>query len=222
VSSAQVGSERSMTIGQEHMLLLSNVANPAFDYIALGHIHKHQVLSHNPPVVYPGSLERLDFSEEEDNKGFYMVEIEPDKETGKRRVSFDFHQVTGRRFLTINIGIESPDTEPTSTVLRAIAEQEDRVRDTIVRLNISLPAETEGQLRDNDIRTMLKEAYYFTIAKDIQRETRLRLGKWTAEEIPPLDALKAYLESKKVSPERAKLLLEYGEKLMQEQRTRQG
>jgi len=222
VSSAQVGSERSMTIGQEHMLLLSNVANPAFDYIALGHIHKHQVLSHNPPVVYPGSLERLDFSEEEDNKGFYMVEIEPDKETGKRQVSFDFHQVTGRRFLTINIEIESPDAEPTSTVLRAIAEQEDRVRDTIVRLNISLPAETEGQLRDNDIRNMLKEAYYFTIAKDIQRETRLRLGKWTAEEIPPLDALKAYLESKKVSPERAKLLLEYGEKLMQEQRTRQG
>ncbi|MBA7633187.1 3',5'-cyclic adenosine monophosphate phosphodiesterase CpdA [subsurface metagenome] len=222
VSSAQVGSERSMTIGQEHMLLLSNVANPAFDYIALGHIHKHQVLSHNPPVVYPGSLERLDFSEEEDNKGFYMVEIEPDKETGKRQVSFDFHPVTGRRFLTINIGIESPDAEPTSTVLRAIAEQEDRVRDAIVRLNISLPAEIEGQLRDNDIRTMLKEAYYFTIAKDIQRETRLRLGKWTAEEIPPLDALKAYLESKKVSPERAKLLLEYGEKLMQEQRTRQG
>ena len=222
VSSAQVGSERSMTIGQEHMLLLSNVANPAFDYIALGHIHRRQVLSHNPPVVYPGSLERLDFSEEEDSKGFYIVEIEPDKETGKRRVSFEFHQVTGRRFLTINIGIEPADTEPTSTVLRAIAEQEDRVRDAIVRLNISLPAETEGQLRDNDIRNTLKETYHFTIAKDIQRETRLRLGKWTAEEIPPLDALKAYLESKKISPERAKLLLEYGEKLIQEQRTIEG
>jgi len=222
VSSAQVGSERSMTIGQEHMLLLSNVANPAFDYIALGHIHRRQVLSHNPPVVYPGSLERLDFSEEEDSKGFYIVEIEPDKETGKRRVSFEFHQVTGRRFLTINIGIEPADTEPTSTVLRAIAEQEDRIRDAIVRLNISLPAETEGQLRDNDIRNTLKETYHFTIAKDIQRETRLRLGKWTAEEIPPLDALKAYLESKKISPERAKLLLEYGEKLIQEQRTIEG
>ena len=222
VSSAQVGSERSMTIGQEHMLLLSNVANPAFDYIALGHIHKHQVLSHNPPVVYPGSLERLDFSEEEDNKGFYLVEIEPDKETGKRQVSFDFHQVTGRRFLTINTGIELQDTDPTSTVLKAIAEHESSIKDAIVRLNISLPAEIEGQLRDNDIRSITKEAYYFTIAKDIQRETRLRLGKWTAEEIPPLDALKAYLESKKVSPERAKLLLEYGEKLIQERRTREG
>jgi exonuclease SbcD len=222
VSSAQVGSERSMTIGQEHMLLLSNVANPAFDYIALGHIHKHQVLSHNPPVVYPGSLERLDFSEEEDDKGFYLVEIEPDKETGKRQVSFDFHQVTGRRFLTINVNIEPQDTDPTSTVLRAIAEQEDWVKDTIIRLNISLPAEIEGQLRDNDIRSTMKEAYYFTIAKDIKRESRLRLGKWTAEELTPIEALKAYLESKKVSPERAKLLLEYGEKLIQEQRTREG
>jgi len=220
VSNAQVGSERSMTIGQEHRLLLSNVANPAFDYIALGHIHKHQVLSDNPPVVYAGSLERLDFSEEEDDKGFYIVEIEPDKETGKRQVSFDFHKVTGRHFLTINIDIESEDTDATSTVLRTIAEQEEKVRDAIVRLNVSLPAEAEGQLRDNDIRNVLKETYYFTIAKDIQRETRLRLGKWTAEEIAPLDALKAYLESKKVSAGRIKLLLEYGEKLMQEQRSK--
>jgi exonuclease SbcD len=223
VSGAQVGSEKSMTIGQEHALLLSNVANPAFDYVALGHIHKHQVLSKNPPVVYPGSLERLDFSDEEDNKGFYLVEIEPDQETGKWRVSFDFHQVSGRRFLTINTGIEPQDTDPTLTVLKALAKQEHEVKDAIVRLQISLPAQVEGQLRDNDIKNALKEAHYFTIAKDIKRETRLRLGKWTAEEITPLEALKAYLESRKdVTPQRAKLLLEYGERLIQEQRTKQG
>jgi len=222
VSGAQIGSERSMTIGQEHALLLSNVANPAFDYIALGHIHKHQVLSRNPPVVYPGSLEHLDFSDEEDEKGFYLVEIEPNRATGKRQVSFDFHPVNGRRFLTISVNIESPDTNPTLTVLKAIAEQEERVRDAIVRLNINLPAEVEGQLRDNDIRNAMKEAHYFTIAKDIKRETRLRLGKWTAEELTPLDALKAYLESKKVSPERTKILLEYGEKLIQGEGTGEG
>jgi exonuclease SbcD len=220
VSGAKVGSESSMTIGQEHALLLSNVAHPAFDYVALGHIHKHQVLSHNPPVVYPGSLERLDFSEAEDDKGFYLVEIEPAKETGTRLVSFDFHQVTGRYFLTINVDIEPQDTEPTLTVLKAIAEQQDRAKDAIVRLNVSLPAECEGQLRDNDIRNAMKQAHYFTIAKDIKRETRLRLGRWTAEEIRPLDALKTYLESRKdITPERAKLLLKYGEKLIQEQKT---
>ncbi len=216
VSGAQIGSERAMTIGQEHALLISNVANPAFDYVALGHIHRHQVLFQNPPVVYAGSLERLDFSDEEDDKGFYVVDIKSDQQMGERQVSFDFHPITGRRFLTVNIDIESEDTEPTSTVLKAIAEQKDKLRDAIVRLQISLPAAIEGQLRDNDIRNAVKEAHYFTIAKDIQRETRLRLGKWTVEELTPIEALKAYLESKKVSPERAKLLLEYGERLIQE------
>ncbi len=222
VSGAQIGSERLMTIGQEHILLPSNVAHPAFDYIALGHIHKHQVLSNNPPVVYAGSLERVDFGEEGDEKGFYLVEIEPDQPAGKRQVSFDFHTVTGRRFLTISINIEPDDTDSSSTVLKAIAEQRDKVRDAIVRLQISLPAEAEGQLRDNDIRGALKEAYYFTVAKDIRQETRLRLGRFTAEEITPLEALKTYLEAKKppVSPERVKVLMEYGEKLIQEQRTK--
>lgn len=218
VSGSMIGSERLTSIGQEHVLLLSNIANPAFDYIALGHIHKRQVLSNNPPAVYSGSLERLDFGEEEDDKGFYLIEIEPDKETGKRRVSFAFHPIAGRRFLTINTAIEPEDTDPTSTVLKAIAEQEDRVRDAIVRLQIDLPSEIEGQLRDNDIRNALQEAYYFTIGRNIQRGTRLRLGKWTAEELTPLDALKAYLESRKdVTPSRARILLEYGEKLIQEE-----
>ena len=217
VSGAQVGSERAMTIGQEHALLLSNVANPAFDYIALGHIHRHQVLSQNPLVVYAGSLERLDFGEEEDDKGFYLVEIKPDEEMGERKVCIDFHQITGRRFLTVNINIEPQDINPTSMVLEAIAEQQDKIKDAIVRLQISLPAECQGQLRDNNIRNAMKEAHYFTITKDIQRETRLRLGKWTAEELTPVEALKKYLETRKdLSRERAKLLLEYGEKLIQE------
>jgi len=212
VVGAQLGSERLMTIGQEPELLISNIANPAFDYIALGHIHKHQVLSENPPAVYSGSLERIDFGEEEDEKGFYTVNIEADDQTSRRRVSYQFHPVAGRRFRTINVSIDEGDTDPTSTVLRAISP--DGVRDAIVRLQLSLPVDLEGQIRDNDLRSALKEAYYFTIAKDIRREARLRLGTKTAEEVKPIEALKTYLETN-YPPERAKVLLEYGEKLIQ-------
>jgi exonuclease SbcD len=219
VAGAQVGSESLMTIGQEHALLLSNVAHPAFDYVALGHIHKHQVLSENPPVVYAGSLERVDFGEEKEEKGFYLVDIEPDPASGQRRVSFKFHPLSGRPFLTINVTLEQQDIDPTATVLRAIAEQEEKLRDSVVRLNVSLPAQIEGQLRDGDLREALKEAHYFTIARDIQRETRLRLESGTAEDITPLEALKAWLESQKVSAERKQVLLEYGEKLIERRRT---
>jgi exonuclease SbcD len=222
VVGAQVGSESGMTIGQEHTLLLSNIAHPAFDYVALGHIHRHQVLQQQPPpVVYAGSLERVNFGEEADDKGFYVVDIETDKESGQRQVAFDFHPIAGRRFLTLNVNIEPGETDPTAAVTSAIAGQAESITDSIVRLNISLPAELENQLRESELRSALKEAHYFTIARDVKRESRLRLGNTAAEELTPLEALKAYLSAKKVAPERAQTLLDYGEKLIAEQSTRE-
>ena len=221
VTGARVGSERSMTIGHEPALLLSNVANPAFDYIALGHIHKHQVLADNPPVVYAGSLQPVDFGEEGDEKGFSIVDIEPEAPTGRRLVSFNFQPVSGRNFLTIKVNIQPEDSDPTATILRAIhTDGTDRIKGSMVRLQIGLPAGIEGQLRDNDIRAALKEADYLTVAKDIQRETRSRLGQFTAEEITPLEALKTYLEAKKYPPAQARVLLQYGEKLIQQPATK--
>ncbi len=212
VTGARIGSEDYMTIGQEQVLLPSNVANPAFDYIALGHIHRHQVLSEEPPLVYAGSLDRLDFGDEGDEKGFYLVEI--DTESGRRQVSYQFQPINGRRFITLKVDIEPQDTEPTSTILKAIVQH--KVDEAIVRLQVSLPQELEGQIRDSDIRGVLKAAHHYTIAKDIKRENRLRLGDRAAEEITPVQALKAYLQSIKVSPERAKTLLDYGERLIME------
>ena len=215
VTGAKTGTEKMMTIGQEPALLLSNVAQPAFDYVALGHIHRHQVLNENPPVVYAGSMERLDFGDEEDEKGFYLIEIDTAPATGKRQVSYDFHPLIGRRFITIDVALEEDNLDPTTAVLRTIAEQEDRMKDAIVRLNISLPSQLDSHLRDSEIRNALKDANYSTIARDIQREARLRLGNVTAEELTPLEALEKYLESKNTAPERKKILLEYGERLME-------
>jgi exonuclease SbcD len=215
VTGAKVGSESSMSIGHEHTLLLSNVALPAFDYVALGHIHRQQVLSENPPVVYSGSLERVDFGEEKDEKGFYVVDIEFNEATGKRQVNFEFHPVETRRFLTINVDLKGDDLDPTSSVLRAINEKTSETDNAVVRLNVTMPAELERQLRDGDLRESLKDTHYYTISRDVQRETRLRLGDRTAEEIVPLDALKAYLETQNVPEECQKILMEYGKKLIE-------
>jgi exonuclease SbcD len=201
-----------MTIGQEHVLLPGSMANPAFDYIALGHIHRHQVIAEAPPIVYAGSLDRLDFGDEAGEKGFYLVEIEPDNQTGKRSVSYEFHPVEGRRFITIKVDVQPQDTEPTRTVLEAIAER--NIEGAIVRLQINLTQDIEKQIRDGDIKAALREASYFTIAKDIKRENRVRLGGQSLEEITPSQALQAWLNSTKVPAERAKILMDYGKELI--------
>jgi len=50
-----------------------------FDYIAAGHIHRHQVLSHplKPGLnfVYPGSTQRVSFAEMNEEKGFIEGEL---------------------------------------------------------------------------------------------------------------------------------------------------
>jgi DNA repair protein SbcD/Mre11 len=215
VVGAKTGTEKMMTIGTEHTLLLSNVANPAFDYVALGHIHKRQVLHDNPPVVYCGSLERLDFGDKDDEKGFYVIDIETDG-MGKKHTAIEFHPTDGRRFLEIEINLTAQDIDPTGIILAEIEKQKDAVKDAIVRLQLNLPSEIEGYLRDAEIKNALKEAYFCTVARDIKRESRPRLGQFTVSQITPMEALKIYFEQKKASPERVKELLEYGQKLIED------
>ena len=215
VMNASLGSEKGMSIGQEHMLLLSSVAQPVFDYIALGHIHKAQLLKEQPLTVYSGSVERLDFGDEENEKGFYLVDIETGSINEKRKTSYRFVPVNARRFFTLHIDIKEDDIDPTRTVIQAIENNHGKIENAVVRLNITVPAAISNKLKDNEINGRLKEGYYFTITKDVQRETRSRLGRAALEGVTPIDALKAFLETK-YSPERAKLLLEYGQKLIED------
>ena len=63
---AKIGAERFLTMGNDPMHDLQSFDLPSIDYVALGHIHKHQVLHYaNPPVVYAGSIDRVDFGEQE-------------------------------------------------------------------------------------------------------------------------------------------------------------
>ena len=222
VSGATLGSERSMMLGQDHLLLPSSIHLPAFDYIALGHIHKHQVLRENPLMVYSGSLQRVDFGEEKDPKGFCVIDLDPSRIQGKRLVDFRFQQVNARNFTTIDVNVPQESRNPTQDILHAIGRH--NVEGAIVRLRISLTAEQSTILRDGDaaIRDALKDAHYIaSINKQVAEERRSRLPPDTVNGLGPLKALALYLQSRETRPQRQEKLLQYARRLVEEEESDQ-
>ena len=193
-------------------MLQSNVTRPEFAYVALGHIHKKQILSHDPPVIYPGSLQRIDFSEEDDEKGFFVIDV-----AVGGQASFKFHPIKERRFLTIKVNIGPQEIDPTQAVLREIERHD--ITDAIVRVQITIPEHLERLLNDADMRRALKDAYHVAaVSRDVQREHLARMPVSSIEGLEPMEALKAYLQVKKPRIPVDKLV-EYGERLIQEGKT---
>jgi len=201
VDGAKFGSERSVMLGRDLPLLTSMLTDKAWDYVALGHIHRHQVLNPEgyPPVVYSGSLERIDFGEEKETKGFCWVELR------RNSTSWEFIPVHARPFTTIDIDVRGND-DPTSAVLERISE---RVLDgQVVRIRVKLSPPQSASLNEREIEAALGTTASYVISRELEIEARSRLGELSPEELTPLELLKRYFISRDVDQERRKALLE--------------
>jgi exonuclease SbcD len=210
VSEATQGSEQSVMIGRDVVVLKSLLANPAWDYVALGHIHKHQELNrgNHPPIVYPGSLERIDFGEEAERKGFVMVKL------SRGQANWEFVPVTARRFVTIRLDVTGSD-DPMTDILDELIEHQ--VDDAVVRVIIKANEAQDVLIEDKPIRQALSEASYIaSIVHDINRSKQGRLGNIATEELSPQEALSLYFDSRDTPIERKEELLRYAESIIQE------
>ncbi len=213
VEGAQLGAERAITLGQDLVLPRSVLAQPGVAYVALGHIHKHQALHHDPPMVYPGSLERVDFGEREEPKGCVLVEIDG------QRVNWRFHQLQARPFVSIEKDLR-PLSDPLGAVATLIERQE--LREAVVRLELQATREQAAMLREEELRRLLTEAGAFHIAAvnvNVERVERRRYAGVEQEllsGLTPRRALELYLRSKQppLSPERIAALLAAADELM--------
>lgn len=207
VAGAMFGSEKGLVLGSDITIPLSLLTDHRLNYVALGHIHKYQELSKNPPVVYSGSPERIDFGEEKEEKGFVIVEI------GKAS-SYKFVPTNARKFCTITIKLKDDDQNPTQTVLDEITRSS--VKDKIVRVLINIPADLQKEIEIDKIKRSLADANYIaSISRNVERKERTKIdSNEEVERLTPLEALAIYFKSKNLSSDKVKELTRYAQGLL--------
>lgn len=208
VEGASFSSEKGMAIANDVTVPLPLLQDKRLSYVALGHIHKHQVLSKNPLVVYSGSPHRIDFGEEKEEKGICLVDI------GKT-TSFQFLPTPCRAFLSIEIALTPNDPDPTQTILDEIGKHE--IKDCVVKVTINIPADCNEEIQMDKIKKALSSAHYVAgIARNIERKERLKIdGQEEVERLTPIEALQKYFEAKKYSPTHQKELSKFAAQLLE-------
>jgi exonuclease SbcD len=211
ISGATFGSERNVMIGRDAVIKLSALNLAAWDYVAMGHIHKHQNVTPGayPSVVYSGSLERIDFGEESESKGYVLVDLK------RGETKWAFEPVAVRDFVSIYVDATNDGDTPTEAVIRAIERK--HFKDAVVRVRIKLLQSQETQLRVRDIENELSDAYFIAgISKDIQRETRSRIGLQNPESLSPAELLEKYFLSKNLPQDRIESLMNEAKAIMRD------
>jgi exonuclease SbcD len=188
---ATFGAEKFLAVGKGFTIPMSLLIRPEFDYVALGHVHKHQNLNPNnqPPVVYPGSIERVDFGEEKEDKGYIFLEVE------KGLVNWQFCSLPARPFRTINLDV-SEQEDPQEYILKAIAKKE--IKDVVIRLIYKVRSEQLDLINNNEIHDVLSVAHSYTIRPELVSQlARPRLPELgVGGSLDPLEALKTYLDNR--------------------------
>ena len=206
---ANLGAEKFLAVGKGFTIPISMLTRPEFDYVALGHVHKHQNLnpSNNPPVIYPGSIERVDFSEEKEDKGYILLQIQ------SGQADWEFCPLPARPFITIEIDVVQQE-DPLEAILQAIARQD--IEDKVVRLIYKLRSEQLDLINTSAIDRALQTSHSHSIRPELVSQlARPRLPELgVGNTLNPIEALTTYLDNREDLQDIRQDLLEAAETLL--------
>ncbi len=214
VQGASYGAERTVMLGADLVLPGSLVRDSHLDYVALGHIHKPQNLNQDahPPVIYPGSIERVDWGEAADDKFFVIARVE----RGKTQV--EWRQLVGiRPFIDRFIRLES--SEDIERHLRDALPPKEQLTDAIVRLTVEYPRDWEPMIDDAALREYAGDAFEFHLVKRPQIDARVRIPEdQNVGSMTPLELLELYWKASHTDQEHIPTLNQLAGKVIDEVR----
>jgi exonuclease SbcD len=182
---AKFGSERMVMLGQDLALSKRLVTDPRIDYVALGHIHKHQSLNEQPPVVYSGSIERIDFGEAHEPKGFVLADVD------RGHTEWRFIELETRPFHDLLVRVDEADGFM-DTVLKRLPPRE-RIANAICRVRLEYPNELDALLDEKPIRAHFQEAFDIRLVKHRLGSQQAKFGQLAAvESLGPYELLRFY------------------------------
>jgi exonuclease SbcD len=213
VQGAVYGGERSVMLGADLILPGSLVKDPRLDYVALGHIHKAQDLNENgyPPVIYPGSIERVDFGEAGDDKYFVIARVE------RGRTQVEWRKLDGiRPFIDRHLHLKSGE-DVTAQLIQALPKP-NKLENAIVRLVLDYPRDWEALIDEAAVREYASGAFEFHFIRRPLVEARARLATDEGvSSLTPLELLERYWRtSHLVEPSEQEGLQELAQEIMEE------
>jgi exonuclease SbcD len=193
VEGATFGSERMVMLGSDLVLPTSLVKDRRLDYVAMGHIHKPQDVNKgaHPPVIYPGSIERVDFGEAADDRYFIVADV------ARGETKAEWRKLTGARpFIDRRTVIKSGENVTES--LKAALPKAEEMSEAIVRLTVEYPRELDTLIDESALRKYAEKTFEFHLVKRPQMEARIRLpADQTMSSLSPLDLLDQYWRATK-------------------------
>lgn len=204
------GSEKRAIYGTDPLFLPSQLAIQPFDYVGLGHLHRYQNLNEGgyPAVVYSGSIERIDFGERKEDKGFCLVTIKE-----KNVTEHEFIRINARPFMQIelNINAHQPQTEQ---ILAELAKHD--IADAVIKILYHLPSGVTDKVSIQTIQKACEHTMYLVSIVPVREfEIRERRSGMCVNQ-SPLALLDSFFESHTEYKERKDTLLDKTRLLMEE------
>ncbi len=163
------------------------------DFYVFGHVHKAQILRKNPPTLYVGSIEHIDFAERNEDKFMFQI----DEKTKK----YGYKKLNVRPMYQIELDLPIVNEGGFEFFIKP------KIKDAIVRVSLNGTKEQITKFNEAPLLESLKESHKFSIVYNISKEKRVHVQA-ISEEKSTIECFKDYAKLKNFTERETNLGIE--------------